>query len=96
VIKTVVENGVLKIYYDNDSWKFWKNGENKKLKAYVSVINPDGLDASAGSTVKIEGPVKSDKLNVEASSGAVMNGNLNVSTLNIDQSRGTLSIFRDQ
>jgi hypothetical protein len=45
VIKTVVENGVLKIYYDNDSWKFWKNGENKKLKAYVSVINFDGLDA---------------------------------------------------
>jgi len=92
-IKTVVENGVLKIYYDNDSWKFWKNGENKKLKAYVSAINLDGLDASAGSTVKIEGTVRSDKLNVDASSGAVLNGNVNVSTLIIDQSSGAVINF---
>lgn len=92
-IKTVVENGVLKIYYDNDSWKFWKNGDNKKLKAYVSVINLDGLDASAGSTVNIEGTVKSNKLSVDASSGAVLKGNINVSTLKIDQSSGAVINF---
>ena len=92
-IKTVVEDGVLKIYYDGDSWKFWKNGENKKLKAYVSAINLDGLHASAGSTVKIEGTLKSNKLNVDASSGAVLNGNLNVSTLSIDQSSGAVINF---
>ena len=38
-IKTVVEDdGVLKIYYDSDSWKFWKYGENKKLKAEVETL----------------------------------------------------------
>jgi hypothetical protein len=88
-IKTIVEDGVLKIYYDNDSWKFWKNSE-KKLKAYVSVINLDGIDASAGSSVKIEGTIKSKKLNVEASSGAVLNGNIQAGTVKIDQSSGAV------
>ena len=34
-IKTVVENGVLKIYYDNNGLNF-RNSDNRKLKAYVS------------------------------------------------------------
>ena len=89
-IKTIVEDGVLKIYYDNDSWKFWKNGDNKKLKAYVSVINLNGLDASAGASIKIEGTIKSNKLDVDLSSGAVLNGNINASTLHIDQSSGSV------
>lgn len=92
-IKTVVENGILKIYYDNDSWKFWKYNENKKLKAYVSVVSLDRLDASAGSSVKIEGSVKSGKLNVEASSGAVINGAVNVTTLYVEQSSGAVINF---
>ena len=91
-IKTIVENGVLKIFYDNDSWKFWKHGE-KKLKAYVSVINLDGLDASSGSTVKIEGTIKTNKLDVDASSGAVINGSINATTLSIDQSSGAVINF---
>src|SRR5687768_18547752 len=33
-IKTVVENGVLKIWYDEDD-HFWKNTGNKRLRAYV-------------------------------------------------------------
>ena len=89
-IKTVVEDGVLKIYYDNDSWKFWKKDENKKLKAYVSVVNLTGLDGSAGASIKIEGTIKSDKLNVDLSSGAVMSGDVNVTTLDIDQSSGSV------
>jgi hypothetical protein len=92
-IITVVENGVLNIFYDNDSWKIWRNGDNKKLKAYVSVINLDGLDASAGAVVKIEGPLKTDKLDVDASSGAVLNGNLTATTLKISQSSGAVINF---
>lgn len=91
-IKTVVENGVLKIYYDHEDWKFWKN-DYKKLKAYVSVINLDALDASAGSVVKIEGSIKTSKLDVDASSGAVINGNIEANTLNIDQSSGAVINF---
>lgn len=86
-IKTVVENGVLKIYYDNDSWKFWKN-ENRKLKAYVSVINLDGIDVSAGAGIKIEGTLKTSTLAVDASSGAAVNGSITATTVKIDQSSG--------
>ena len=89
-ILTVVENGVLRIYYDNDSWKFWRAGEYKKLKAYVSVINLDGLDASAGASVKIEGTIKGSKLNVDASSGAVLKGDIQFTTVSIDQSSGAV------
>lgn len=89
-IKTVVENGVLKIYYDNDSWKFWRYNDNKKLKAYVSVISIDGMDASAGASINIEGTVKSSKLDVDVSSGAVVKGNIDVSTLKVDQSSGAV------
>lgn len=88
-IKTIVENGVLKIYYDDDSWKSWKNSD-KKLKAYVSIINLDGLDVSAGASITIDGTVKSNKLDVDASSGAVLKGNIDVSTLTIDQSSGSV------
>lgn len=88
-IKTIVENGVLKIYYDNDSWKSWKNGD-QKLKAYVSIITLDNLDISAGASITVEGSVKSNKLSVDASSGAVLKGNIEVSTLSIDQSSGSV------
>lgn len=88
-IRTVVENGVLKIFYDNDSWKFWKNDGNKKLKAYVSFVNLDGLDASSGSSVRVEGAIKSNKLNLDASSGATFNGKVQVNSLTVDQSSGS-------
>jgi Putative auto-transporter adhesin, head GIN domain len=88
-IKTVVENGVLKIYYDTDSWKNWKNGD-QRLKAYVSAINIDGLDVSAGASISIEGTVKTNKLDVDASSGAVLKGNVEANSITIDQSSGSV------
>jgi hypothetical protein len=86
-IKTVVENGVLKIYYDDDSWK---SKGDKKLRAYVSAINLDGLDVSAGASITIEGTVKTNKLDVDASSGAVLKGKVEATTLAIDQSSGSV------
>lgn len=89
-IKTVVENGVLRIFYDHDSWKFWKNKGNKKLKAYVSIINIKGVDASSGSSVKVEGVLKSSDLDIEVSSGASFTGKVDAAKLNVDQSSGSV------
>lgn len=75
-IKTEVENGVLKIYYDNG--KMWKALDKKKksLKAYVSAVTLKLLHANSGAYVNIEGSIKSDELDIEVTSGASVNGTL--------------------
>lgn len=88
-IKTVVENGILKIYYDNDDWKIWKNVGNKKLRAYVSVKDLDKLHASSGSNVKIDGTIKTSKLYLDASSGASINGSVEAGSMTVNQSSGS-------
>jgi hypothetical protein len=86
-IKTVVEDGVLKIYYDHS---YWKEARHKKLKAYVAVVNIDRLEANSGASVKMESSLKSDKLAIGVSSGAVVNGQVEASALSIDQSSGSV------
>jgi Putative auto-transporter adhesin, head GIN domain len=88
-IKTVVENGVLKIYLDNkDEW--WKfNWSSRNLRAYVSVKNIDLLDASGGSDVDVDGTLKSAKLAMEISGGSDFKGKVDIGDLSIDQSGGS-------
>jgi hypothetical protein len=87
-IKTVVENGVLKIYYDNDDWFSWSWG-SRKLKAYVSVKNLDELRASGGSDVFINGTLAVARLKLDLSGGCDFKGNVNITTFDIEQSGGS-------
>lgn len=89
-IITRVENGILKIYYDEDDWKFWKNFSNKKSRAYVSVKEIDKIQATSGSDVRVEGLLKAGSLRMDASSGASINGKLEASSLEVDQSSGSV------
>lgn len=92
-IVTKVEDGVLKIYYDQETLKFWKNGGGTRGKnpvAYVSVDDLDGLDINSGASVSVEGGIKGDKLNLDASSGAVFHGAVDYTTLDVDQSSGSV------
>lgn len=57
-IKTEVRNGVLNIYVENGAWNNWNWG-NRSLKAYVTIDEIKGLDASGASTVRV-----TDGLNV--------------------------------
>jgi hypothetical protein len=79
-IKTVVENGVLKISYDNEL--SWKSG-NKKLKAYVSFKNLDELYASGASDVTVAGTIKVNKLSVEMNGASDLKGKLEINTLDL-------------
>ena len=87
-IKTVVEDGVLKITYDNSVWK--KNNGNRKLKAYVSAIKIDDIHASSGSSVKIDGKLNSPELGIDVSSGANFKGEIKADRLVVDQSSGSV------
>jgi hypothetical protein len=83
-IHTEVKDGVLKIWYDNEGWK-WDNG-NKKLKAYVSVKTLDKLGASGASDVLVDGTITSDRLDIDLSGASDFKGSVKVNELNLDQS----------
>ena len=61
-IVTVVEDGILKIYYGpKNDWNFSWN-TNRKLKAYVSCKTIERLSGSGGSDITINGTLKVQNL----------------------------------
>jgi hypothetical protein len=89
-IKTIVEDGVLKIYLEreNNDGFHWSWG-NAHMKAYVSAKILSALDASGGSDVFTETIVKSDKLNIHLTGGSDLKGEITATELNIHQSGGS-------
>lgn len=79
-IKTVVEDGVLKIYYDDDK-KWWKG--NKKLKVYVSFKNLDRLHASGASDVNVNGAIKVNELTIQMSGASDFKGRIEANSLDV-------------
>lgn len=82
-IKTVVENGVLKIWAD-DMWKM--SSGNKKMIAYVSFKTLNKLSASGASDVYVNGILKGDELMLRLSGASDFKGSVDLHKLNIDQS----------
>lgn len=88
-IITEVVNGVLKIHFE------WKNSNlkidwgNRKMKAYVSFKNLDGLEASGGSDVIVDGTIKTTKMNMEISGGSDFKGKVEADELRINASGGS-------
>jgi hypothetical protein len=86
-LKTEVENGTLKIYYDNKTM-VWNSNEKRKLKAYVSFKNLESLKASSGSEVKTKSLLTLDNLKMNFSSGAQFNGEVDIKTLEVSENSG--------
>lgn len=89
-IHTEVSNGVLKIYYDRNFLKQLGERSDKKLKAYVSVVNLDGLVASSGSMVRGQDLIRSSSLDVKATSGAQVEVKVQASRMMVDQNSGSI------
>jgi hypothetical protein len=86
--KTEVENGVLKIYYD-DKGANWSTNDKRKLKAYVSFKTLEKLHASGGADVRVQGSLEAENLDIKFTSGSAFNGKLNAKVLTVDQSSGS-------
>jgi hypothetical protein len=86
-IKTIVENGELKIYFDQ-GWMGW-NWRNRKLKAYVAVKSLKGIKASGGSDVIVQGVLNCQELSMKLSGGSDFTGNVSITNFTIDQSGGS-------
>jgi hypothetical protein len=83
-MRTIVENGELRIYLEQ-GWN-WKK---KKLTAYVAVKSLTKLRASGGADITIKGELKGDKLNMVLTGGSDFTGQVAVTDLTIDQSGGS-------
>lgn len=88
-IVTKVENGILKIYYDNKLGAVNKIKQTKHLKAYVSYKTLDMLDAYTGAEVEINGVLKAAFLDMKANTGALVSGEVDINTLKVSQNTGS-------
>ncbi|CAN5218720.1 hypothetical protein BH09BAC6_BH09BAC6_12090 [soil metagenome] len=82
-IKTVVEEGTLKIFYDGE--KGW-NKKDRKMRVYVSFSDLKKIDASGACNVVVAGTVTTTALVLHMSGACDFNGMVKVSTLDINLS----------
>ncbi|MCW3089288.1 MAG: hypothetical protein JWP81_357 [Ferruginibacter sp.] len=87
--KTEVENGTLKIYYDNKGIN-WTGNEKRKLKAYVSFKTLQKLSGSGGARVIMKSIITGDKMEYTFTSGAKFTGEVNIDQLDVAQNSGSL------
>ncbi len=85
-IKTEVQNGVLRIWFDDESWRLLSNQGNKKLKAYVSFKSINKLTASGASDVYVTGVIKADQFTLDLSGASDFKGAIDVNVLDLEQS----------
>ena len=87
-LKTVLENGTLKIYYERNGINIGINGK-KKLTAYVTFKSLQKLQSSAGSDVFAKTDIEVSDLEMKLSSGSHFNGKITAKSLTVDQSSGS-------
>ncbi|HMJ45892.1 MAG TPA: head GIN domain-containing protein [Ferruginibacter sp.] len=83
-IKTVIENNVLKIYFEDDN--AWKNNSSRKLKAYVSFKDLEELDASGASDVLVAGSIEAGSFKLNMSGASDFKGDIKATSIMIDLS----------
>jgi hypothetical protein len=82
-IKTVVKNGVLKIWYEQ---KHWRWGGGRKIRVYVAAKNLDRVTASGACDVRVNGVLSCIELLVGLSGASDFKGQVNAGSLKFDLS----------
>lgn len=82
-IKTVIENGVLSIYYDGAKGMRKKN---RKMRAYVSYKDLQKINANGACDVVVLGSLAGDNLRLEMSGAGDFKGHVKLKTLKINLS----------
>lgn len=84
-IITKVENGVLKIYLNDNGWHWNFGMNNRKMKAFISFKTLDRLEASGASDVYVDGAIHSDNLAIELSGASDFKGSVQANQLEMHQ-----------
>jgi hypothetical protein len=83
-IITTVENGTLRIKYDEEG--LFHVGKNRKLKAYISFKDINKLDASGACDIRVAGSITTDNFHLVCSGASGFKGDVKVNDLEIDLS----------
>jgi hypothetical protein len=89
-VKTIVQDGVLRIFFENSALGFKFKNLRKNVKAYVSIATVEKLGVSSGATMQIEGAIKADKLELDAHSGGTFKGKVEVASLEVEHESGAM------
>ncbi len=82
-IRTEVENGTLKIYYEGDKMVSLKN---RKMRVYVSFKNLEKLNASGACDVLVSGSITASALDMQLSGACDFKGMIKVNELKLNLS----------
>lgn len=88
-IKTEIQNGVLKIWYESKSGINITFNDDRRLKAYVSYKTLKSLGASGGSDILVDGTIKTAELRLDISGGSDFKGKVETENLRVAQSGGS-------
>ncbi|MFC4262021.1 GIN domain-containing protein [Ferruginibacter yonginensis] len=86
-IVTVVENNILKIYFDSKKNNYVKS-KKAQLKAFVSYVTIQKLMASSGAGISTTNTANTNDLLVDVTSGAQLKADIKATKLTIDMSSG--------
>jgi len=89
-IVTEVENGILKIYYENKLKAINTAKEKKELRAYVTYKSLDELNANTGAIVQVEGILRAGSFKLKANTGSIVKGAVDVDVLSVDANTGAV------
>jgi putative autotransporter adhesin-like protein len=95
-IVTIVEKGILKIYYENKFGAINSNKEKKELKAYVSYKTLDELNANTGSQIEVDGILNATSLVMKVNTGSTVKGAVKADELKVDQNTGSVVTLTGQ
>jgi hypothetical protein len=87
MLKTVVENGELKIWVDNND-NSSKKDRNRKITVYLSCKMIESIKGSSGALVKLVNEIAGNQMSLSFSSGARFLGKLQLKILGVDLSSG--------
>ena len=93
-VKSVVENGTLKLYIDRKNGMNWNFGRGNYVKAYLTFKQLNNLQAGGGADVFGQGTLSFKDLNLDASGGADVKLDLKADELNVSASGGADAILQ--
>ena len=86
-IETFVEGNTLVLRLKSgNSWFQWKNWENKKVRAYVSVRDLNALTASGATSVHLVSKISAPKLNIKLSGASDLKGEIETQSMQLNVS----------